>query len=110
MFVLCWEGLKEQAGNFGHGEGSTGVQRYGCILPSAANNFGEIPENWKFQMPCFKELFWGGNTLAVPASLPYTLGYACTFYDPASPHPKRLLRFVARTSQNLKTVNQLKLV
>ena len=34
--------------------------------------------------------FWGGNTLGlIPASLPHTLGYACTFYAPTSPPPKK---------------------
>ena len=37
----------------------------------------------------FKEFSWGENTLGlVPATLPHTLGYACTFYAPASPPPK----------------------
>ena len=32
--------------------------------------------------------FWGGNTLGrIPASLPHTLGFACTFYAPTSPPP-----------------------
>ena len=45
-------------------------------------------KNWELQIPCFEEFFWGGNTLGlVPASLPHTLGYACTFYAPTSPPP-----------------------
>ena len=45
-------------------------------------------KNWEFQIPCFEEFFWGGNTLGlVPASLPHALGYACTFYAPTSPPP-----------------------
>ena len=31
--------------NFNWPRGSTGVQRYGCIPRSAANNLGEIPKN-----------------------------------------------------------------
>ena len=43
-------------------------------------------KNWELQIPCFEEFFWGGNTLGfVPASLPHTLGFACTFYAPTSP-------------------------
>ena len=33
--------------------GSTGVQRYGCIPPSAANNLGEIPEKLGAPNPLF---------------------------------------------------------
>ena len=47
-------------------------------------------KNWELQIPCFEEFFWGGNTLGlVPASLPHTLGYACTFYAPTSPPPQK---------------------
>ena len=42
----------------------------------------------KLQIPCFEGFFWGGNTLGlIPASLPHTLGCACTFYAPTSPPP-----------------------
>ena len=45
-------------------------------------------KKWELEIPCFEEFFGGGNTLAlVPASLPHTLGYACTFYAPTSPPP-----------------------
>ena len=45
-------------------------------------------KNWELQIPCFEEFSWGGNTLGlVPANLPHTLGYACTFYTPTSPSP-----------------------
>ena len=48
-------------------------------------------KNWELQIPCFEEFFWGGNTLGlVPASLPHTLGYACTFYAPTSPPPRKI--------------------
>ena len=55
-----------------------GIQRYGGdILQIGAPN------------PCSEEVFWGGNTLGlVLATLPYGLGYACTFYAPTSPPPK----------------------
>ena len=45
-------------------------------------------KNWELQIPYFEEFFCGGNTLGlVPASLPHTLGYACTFYSPTFPLP-----------------------
>ena len=54
-------------------------------------------ENWELQIPCFEEFFWGGNTLGlVPASLLHTLGYACTFYAPTSPPPRKSIREGAR--------------
>ena len=66
--------------------GSTGVPRYGCIPRSAANNLGQIPQKLGAPNPLFCRVFLGGNTLGlVPASLPHTLGYACTFYAPTSP-------------------------
>ena len=45
-------------------------------------------KNWELQIFCFEE-FWGGETVLglVPASLPDTLGYACTFYAPTFPPP-----------------------
>ena len=72
---------------FGHGEvrvyRGTGVSR-GVRRTAWERSL----ENWELQMPCFEEFFWGGNTLGlVPASLPHTLGYACTFYAPTSPPP-----------------------
>ena len=67
--------------------GSTGVERYGCIPRSGANNLGEIPQKMGAPNPLFKEFFfWGGNTLGlVPSSRPHSLGYACTLYAPTSP-------------------------
>ena len=39
--------------------------------------------NWELQISCFEELLGGENVLGlVPASLPHTLGYACTFTPP----------------------------
>ena len=41
---------------------------------------------WELQISCFEEFSVGENVLGlVPASLPHTLGYACTFYAPTSP-------------------------
>ena len=76
-FGVCWP------------RGSTGVQRYGCIPRSAANNLGQIPQKLGAPNPLFWRVFLGGgNTLGlVPASLPHALGYACTFYPPTSPPP-----------------------
>ena len=43
-------------------------------------------KNWELQIPYFEGFFWEGNPLGfVPASLPHTLGYACTLYTPTSP-------------------------
>ena len=45
---------------------------------------------WELQIPCFEEFLGGENVLGlVPASLLHTLGYACTFYAPTSPPPKK---------------------
>ena len=66
--------------------GITGVERYRCILRSAANNLGEIPQNMGAQILWFKEFFWRRNTLGlVPSSHPHSLGYACTLHAPTSP-------------------------
>ena len=50
---------------------------------------------WELQISCFEE-FWGGENVLglVPASLPHTLGYACTFYAPTSPPPRFSLRII----------------
>ena len=43
---------------------------------------------WELQISCFEEFLGGENVLGlVPASLPHTLGYPCTFYAPTSPPP-----------------------
>ena len=43
---------------------------------------------WELQISCFEEFLGGEDVLGlVPASLPHTLGYACTFYAPTSPSP-----------------------
>ena len=79
---------KTDGQKLGHGEArvyrGTGVSR--GVRRTA---WDRSLKNWEFQIPCFEEFFWGGNTLGLaPASLPYTLGYACTFYAPTSPPPK----------------------
>ena len=44
---------------------------------------------WELQISCFEKLLGGENVLGlIPASLPHTLGYACTFYAPTSPSPR----------------------
>ena len=63
-----------------------GVERYGCILRSVANNLGEIPRKIEARHPLFSRVFWGANTWGlVPSCLPtllHTLGYACIVYAP----------------------------
>ena len=40
---------------------------------------------WELQISCFEDFLGGENVLGlVPASLPHTLGCACTFYAPTS--------------------------
>ena len=39
--------------------GSTGVQRYGCIPRSAANNLGEIPQKLGAPNPLFRRVLLG---------------------------------------------------
>ena len=68
----------------GHGERrvyrGTGVSR--GVQPTTWERSLKI---WELQIPCFEEFFWGGNTLGrIPASLPHTLGSACTFYGECS--------------------------
>ena len=47
-------------------------------------------KNWELQISCFQEFVDGENVLGlVPASLPHTLGYACTFYASTSPFPRK---------------------
>ena len=73
--------------------GSTGVQRYGCIPRSAANKLGEIPKNLGAPNLLFSRVFgWRERLGLVPASLPHTLGCACTCYAPTSPPPKEKSR------------------
>ena len=79
--------LKEFNAQIGHGEvwvySGTGVP---CGVRRAT--WERSLKNWELQIPCFEEFCWRENTLGlVPACLPHTLGYACTFYAPTSPPP-----------------------
>ena len=48
---------------------------------------------WELQIACSEEFLGGENILGlVPASLPHTLGHACTFYAPTSPPPTKTPR------------------
>ena len=69
--------------------GSTGVQRCTGVSRGVRRTTWERSlKNWELQIPCFEEFLGGENVLGlVPASLPHTLGYACTFYAPTSPPP-----------------------
>ena len=68
--------------------------KYGCtegykrVPRSAPNKLERSLKNWELQISSFEEFLGGENVLGrVPASLPHTLGYACTFYAPTSPPP-----------------------
>ena len=84
----CQNGAFGKRSFFGHGE----IRVYrgtGVSHGVRRTTWDRSLKNWELQIPCFEEFFWRGNTLGlVPASLPYTLGYACTFYAPTSPPPK----------------------
>ena len=55
---------------------------------------------WELQISCFEEFSGGENVLGlVPASLPHTLGYACTFYAPTSPPCLARLRVIRNSSR-----------
>ena len=50
-------------------------------------------KNWELQISCFEEFLGGENVWGLaPASLPHTLGYACTLYAPTSPPPNETVR------------------
>ena len=77
-------------GKFGHGEvrvyRGTGVSR-----GVRRTTWERSLKNWELQIYCFEEFLGGGHVLGlVPASLPHTLGYACTFYAPTSPPQKNV--------------------
>ena len=87
-------GLAEHMANLdvtlGHGEvrvyRGTGVSR-----GVRRTTWERSLKNWELQISCFEEFLGGENVLGlVPASLPHTLGYACTFYAPTSPPPRPL--------------------
>ena len=55
---------------------------------------------WELQIFCFEEFLGGEAALGlVPASLPHTLVYACTFYAPTSPPPNGASHPIGQTSQ-----------
>ena len=73
--------------------GSTGVQRYGCILRSAANNLGEIPLKLGAPNPLFQELFLGREHFGTrPCQSPSRFGIRLHFLRPPLPLPQWLLR------------------
>ena len=84
--------------------GSTGVERYGFIPRSAANNLGKIPQKMGARNPfILKSLCWGGNTLGlVPANHPHSVGYACTLYAPTSPLPRGSSKEIFRQSHGFR--------
>ena len=61
---------------------------------------------WELQISCFEEFLGGENVVGlVPAGLPNTLGYACTFCAPTSPPPTlsfHSLLFSVLPRKNLK--------
>ena len=71
------------------GDGEVRVYRGTGVSCRVRRTTGEgSRKNWELQIPCFEE-FWGGENVLglVPASLPHTLGYACTFLRPHFPSP-----------------------
>ena len=69
--------------------GSTGVQRYGCIPRSAANNSGEIPQKLGALNPLFWRIFLGREHIVTrPCLSPSHCGIRLYFYAPTSPPPK----------------------
>ena len=64
---------------------------------------------WELQIACFEEFLGGENVLGlVPASLPHTLGYACTSYAPTSPPPKE--RFLGKIRKNFLNREMLQIL
>ena len=85
--IQILEGLPGCNSDFGHGElrvyRGTGVSR-----GVRRTTWERSLKTWELQISCFEEFLGGENVLGlVPASLPHTLGYACTFYAPTSPPP-----------------------
>ena len=69
--------------------GSTGVQTCGVVRRTNWERSLKIGSSKSLVL---KSFLGGENVLGlVPASLPHTLGYACTFYAPTSPAPIRFL-------------------
>ena len=73
-------------------------------------NWERSLKNWEYQISCFEEFLGGANVLGrVPASLPHTLGYACTFYATTSPPPTYVFfvyRFLNFFSLQEKHINK----
>ena len=85
--IQILEGLPGCNSDFGHGEvrvyRGTGVSR-----GVRRTTWERSLKTWELQISFFEEFLGGENVLGlVPASLPHTLGYACTFYAPTSPPP-----------------------
>ena len=72
--------------------GSTGVQRYGCIPRSAANNLGEIPQNLGALNPLFWRVFGGeGTHWDVSLLVSLTLWDTPVLFTPPLPPPPTVL-------------------
>ena len=68
--------------------GSTGVQRYGCIPRSAANNLGEIPQKLGAPNPLFWRVFLGREHIGTrPCQSPSHFGIRLYFLRPHFPSP-----------------------
>ena len=69
--------------------GSTGVQRYGCIPRSAANNLGEIPQKLGAPNPLFRRVFFLGRERfgTRPCQSPSHFGIRLYFLRPHFPSP-----------------------
>ena len=73
--------------------GSTGVQRYGCIPQSAANNLGEFPQKLGAPNPLFWRVFLGREHLGTrPCQSPSRFGIRLHFLRPHFPSPNLCLR------------------
>ena len=69
--------------------GSTGVQRYGCIPRSAANNLGQIPQKMGAPNPLFWRVFLGREHFGTrPCQSPSRFGICLHFLRPHFPSPK----------------------
>ena len=68
--------------------GSTGVQRYGCIPRSAANNLGELPQKLRAPNPLFSRLLLGREHFGTrPCQSPSRFGIRLHFLRPHFPSP-----------------------
>ena len=88
--------------------------KYGCtevrVYPAECGEttWERSLKNWELQIPCFEE-FWGGEHVLglVPASVPHTLGYACTFYAPPISRPNLSPQHLNLGQQDTKVANAL---